>query len=200
MTKQAFLTALRIGLRGLPAMDIDERISFYAEMIDDRMEDGCSEEEAVAAIGSPEEIAARIIAETPFTRLVKEKIRPNRRLTAWEIILLVLGFPLWFSLLIAAVAVLFSLYVSLWAVIVSLWAVFVALVASALGVLVGGIVMLCIGHTFSGLACIAAALVCGGLSIPAFFGCKAVSKGILWLTKQLALTIKKCFMTKEAAQ
>ena len=47
MNKEEFLSELRTKLSGLPQEDIEERISFYSEMIDDRMEDGISEEEAV---------------------------------------------------------------------------------------------------------------------------------------------------------
>ena len=47
MNKQEFLAQLRKGLSGLPKEDIDERLTFYSEMIDDRMEDGIPEETAV---------------------------------------------------------------------------------------------------------------------------------------------------------
>lgn len=200
MTKSEFLASLRTSLSGLPQSDVEERIGFYAEMIDDRMEDGLSEEEAVAAIGSVEEIAAQIVADTPWTRLVSVKMNANRRLPVWEIVLLILGAPIWLSLLIAVFAVALSLYVVLWSVVVSLWSVFVALTASALGVLVGGVILFCYGHPLSGLACIAAALVCGGLAIFAFFGCVAATKGGGWLTKKTTLFIKRCFMRKEAVK
>ena len=49
MGKQEFLAQLRKGLQGLPQEDIEERLTFYSEMIDDRMEEGLSEEEAVSA-------------------------------------------------------------------------------------------------------------------------------------------------------
>ena len=55
MNKQEFLSRLRKQLRGLE--DREERVTFYSEMIDDRMEDGLSEEEAVAAVGSLENFA-----------------------------------------------------------------------------------------------------------------------------------------------
>ena len=51
MTKQEFLLNLRKGLLGLPPQDIEERLAFYNEMIEDRIEDGLSEEEAVAEMG-----------------------------------------------------------------------------------------------------------------------------------------------------
>ena len=53
MNKQAFLERLRKALSGLPPKEQEERITFYSEMIDDRMEEGLSEEEeAVASIGT----------------------------------------------------------------------------------------------------------------------------------------------------
>lgn len=200
MTKQDFLAALREALTGLPPGDVEERVGFYAEMIDDRMEDGLSEAEAVAAIGSVEEIILQIVDDYPIGKLVKQKISPKRRLNTWEIVLLVVGSPIWLSLLIALFAVLAALYVSLWAVIVSLWAVFASLAGGAVGGLVGGIGCVCGGYVPSGLAMVAAALVCGGLSIFAFFGCKAATKGTARLTKKMVLAIKKACMRKEAAQ
>ena len=124
MNKQEFLAQLRKGLTGLPKDDIEERLTFYGEMIEDRIEEGLSEEEAISEIGSVGEIAAQTIADTPLAKIAKERIRTKGRLKAWEIVLLVLGSPIWLSLGIAAAAVILALYVSLWSVIVSLWAVF----------------------------------------------------------------------------
>ena len=42
MSKQAFLARLRKELSGLPKDDIEERLAFYEEMIDDRTEEGLS--------------------------------------------------------------------------------------------------------------------------------------------------------------
>ena len=38
MHKQEFLAQLRKGLSGMPQDDIEERLVFYSEMVDDRME------------------------------------------------------------------------------------------------------------------------------------------------------------------
>ena len=46
MNKQEFLNQLRSGLNGLPHEEIEERVMFYSEMIDDRVEEGLSEEDA----------------------------------------------------------------------------------------------------------------------------------------------------------
>jgi len=199
MHKQEFLMQLRNGMCGLPQKDMEERLTFYSEMIEDRMEEGLSEEEAVSAVGSVEEIVAQVAADIPLTKIAKERIKPKRRLSAVEITLLVLGSPLWLSLAIAAVAVILSLYISLWAVMISLWAVFVSFAACSIGGVLACVVFALGGNGASGVAALAAGFVCAGLSIFLFYGCKAATKGVLILTKKTAIWIKNCFIKKEEA-
>lgn len=196
MNKQEFLLNLRESLSGLPQDETEERLSFYSEMIDDRIEDGLSEEDAIIEIGSTEEIVSQIIADIPITKLVKERINRKRKIGAWEIVLLVLGAPIWISLLISLFAVILSLYVSLWSVIISLWAVFVSVIACAIGGIIAGIIFAVFSSNLTGIAMIGAGIVCGGLAIFAFFGCRAASKGMLLLTKRIAIGIKNCFVKK----
>lgn len=197
MNKSEFLLGLTENLMPLPREEIEDRLNYYSEMIDDRMEDGLTEEEAVAELGCVEDIAAQIVSDIPLTKLVKEKIKPKKRLAAWEIILLILGSPVWLSLLIAAVAVLLSLYVVLWSVIISLWAVFVSLVACVFGGIAAGTVFALNGYGLTGFAVIGTGITCAGLSIFLFFGCKAATKGIILLTKKITLGIKRRFIGKE---
>lgn len=199
MSKQEFLEQLRKGLSGLPKDDIEERLTFYDEMIEDRMEEGLSEEEAVLKAGSVDDITSQIVADIPLTKIAKERIKTKRRLKAWEIVLLALGSPIWLSLGIAAVAVIFALYVALWAVIISLWAVFGSLIGCALAGITAGIVFACMGNVFSGIAMIGASCVCLGLSIFMFYGCRAATKGAVLLAKKFVLWIKNCFIKKEEA-
>lgn len=200
MTKLEFILALNERLSGMPKSEITERLEFYSEMIDDRIEEGLSEAEAVADIGSVEDIAAQIVAETPLIKIAKEKLKPKRHFKAWEIVLLALGSPIWLSLLIAAFAVMLSLYASVWAIIISLWSVFAAFLGCTVGGIVGGICIAIFENPTVGIALMGAALVCAGLSIFSFFGCKAATKGILLLTKKAALVIKGLFLKKEKAQ
>ena len=199
MCKQDFLAELRKGLSGLPQDDIEERLTFYGEMLEDRMEEGLSEEEAVSAIGSVEEIVRQTVADIPLAKIAKERIKPKRRLKAWEIVLLVLGSPIWFSLGIAAVALIFALYVSLWAVIISLWAVFGALALCAVGSVPACIILFARGGGVSGFAILSAGFVCAGLSVFLFCGCKEASRGILMLTKKITIWTKNRFIGKEEA-
>lgn len=199
MNKQEFLARLGKGLSGLPKDDIDERLTFYSEMIDDRMEDGIPEETAIGEIGTVDEIVAQAIADIPLGKLVKEKITPKKKLKAWEIVLLALGSPIWLSLAIALLSVILSLYVVLWSLLISLWAVFVSVAACGLAGTAAGAYFAVSGNGLTGIAVIGAGIVCAGLAIFMFFGCKAASKGILFLTEKLAIGIKNGFIKKEGA-
>lgn len=167
MTKREFLEVLG---KALPPAERQERLLFYSEMIDDRVEEGMSEEEAVAQIG---DISAILADAKPAKQKRKYKV--------WEIVLLAVGSPIWVSLLIAAVAIVFSLYVSLWAIVVALWAVFAALVGCAPGCTIGGCALMGV-NAASGLALIAAAMVCAGLAILLFYACKAATGAMVKLT------------------
>ena len=139
MTKLRFLAALEDRLSGLPKEEVQERLRFYSEMIDDRMEEGIPEEEAVAAVGKVDEIAEQVVADVPLVKLVGEKVKPHRKLKTWEIVLLAVGSPLWASLLLAAASVVISLYAALWSIIAALWTVFGSMIACALAGVGAGI-------------------------------------------------------------
>ena len=199
MTKLKFLLSLNEKLSGLPQKDVEERLGFYSEMIEDRMEEGLTEEEAVAAVGSVDEIAEQILADIPLTKIAVENMKPKRRFKTWEIVLLILGSPLWVSLLVAAFAVGLAAYAVLWAAIASLWAVFASVVACAFGGWVAGVGFLIGGNTVTGVAMIGAGFVCGGLSVFLFFGCKNLTKWTAVLAKKAVLWLKKRLIGKEAA-
>ena len=196
MNKQEFLEELRKALSGVPQDDVEERLSFYGEMIDDRMEEGASEEEAVDGIGPVEDVAAQMISEIPLTKIVREKITPKRSLRGGEILLIVLGFPLWFPLLIAFFAVCLALYIVLWALDIALWAVWIALGACALAGMVAMVVYFIQGVPVPAVAALGCALFCAGIAIFLFRGCIAATKGIARLTKKIALGIKKKIIRK----
>ena len=169
MKKKQFLSALQKKLSGLPKLEVEESLNFYSEMIDDRMEEGYVEDDAVSAVGSVDEISAQIIADTPLVKIAKERVKPNRRLKTWEIVLLILGSPIWLSLLIAGVAVIFSIYAVALSLIVSLWAIFVALGACAIAGVVAGISFVIRGYGVAGVAVISVSVLCAGLAIFLFF-------------------------------
>ena len=189
MNKKEFLRALQEKLSALPRADAQERLIFYSEMIDDRMEEGLSEAEAVASLGSVERIAGQILGDIPAGK--KTAPAPTRRMKTWETVLLVLGSPVWIPLLIAALAVVFSLYITVWSVIISFWAVFASLAGCALGLTLGGLGFALLHSRLAGIAMLGAGIFCAGLSLFAFYGCLAVTKGAALLTKKTANTLTR---------
>ncbi len=183
MNKEQFLIELASALAGLPEEDIEKSLEYYSEMIDDRIEEGLSEEAAVAEVGSIDEIRAQIIKDTPLPKIIKERVKPKRSFRGWEIAVIIIGFPLWFPLLISAAAVIFSVYVTLWSVIVAFFAVDIAFFAAALAGILASLPIFIIGNAASGLFLIGAGLLCAGFGILWLFLCIGTVKGMVWLTK-----------------
>lgn len=69
MTRAKFLNDLYHHLYGLTQEQAEQHLTYYAEMLADRMEEGMSEEEAVAGMEDVETIARRIMEEEglPYT-------------------------------------------------------------------------------------------------------------------------------------
>ncbi len=196
MNKNEFLAALRAGLDGLPQGDIDNYGEYYAEMIDDRVEDGLTEQEAVADIGELDAILQQILGDASLTQLVRVRAKRARALTAWEIILLILGSPIWLPLGITAIAVAIMLYIVAWALIVSLYAVDLSLAAAWLCLWVN--IFICIAAANSGAAVFSfgIGLACAGLAVLSFFGFNQITKSLVALSKKLMHKIKVSFILK----
>ncbi len=193
MTKSEFLAELRNGLESCPEQEREERITFYDEMISDLMEEGYSEEDAVGKIGNPGEIAANIMEDIPLSVLVKQRIKPRRTLKGWEILLIILGFPIWFSLGIAAIAVIFSIYAVMWSLVLALYAVDLAFAVSAIGCFIYGFM----GFSwFSGLFCAGTGIFLAGAAAMLFVGCIVFTKFMVRMTKSVCIGIKNLFIKK----
>ena len=193
MNKRAFLTELGKRLSGVSKQDAIERLNFYSEMIDDRIEEGLSEEEAVKAIGSIDEIVETIKSEVKTTHTRETK----RNLCGWEIALLIIGSPLWIALAIIAVAVAISLYAALWSIVVSVWAAFISLAVAAPAGVIGGAVLCFTSSAAVGFSLIGAGILCAGLGIFLFFASLIATKGAALFTKITALAILGIFRKKE---
>lgn len=73
MTKIEFLEQLEASLRGINIVDRVRSLDYFSEMIDDAIESGMSEADAVASLGGVDEIAQRIAEEAPESPLRAEK-------------------------------------------------------------------------------------------------------------------------------
>ncbi|MBQ9030213.1 MAG: DUF1700 domain-containing protein [Parasporobacterium sp.] len=197
MSKETFLKTLREKLSFLPQEDLEERLAFYGEMIDDRIEEGMTEEEAAAAIGTAEEIAEQVMSEIPLSKLVIKKMKPKRKLRTWEIVLLALGSPVWIPLLAAAAVVLICVYAVIWTIVICIYAVTVSFAGGAVLSVPGAVQYISRGNLPGAVFVLGAGIFLAGLSILMIFVSIWITKKAAKITSRLLLWIKSLFIRKE---
>lgn len=195
MTKYDFLNALRKELAGMKAEDIEKSVQFYSELIDDSMENGQTEEEAVASLGSLEDIVRQICSENEPEEDTAVEPEMNaeqtettyRKLTTLEIILLIVTIPVWGGLLIGILGV----YISLWGVVIGLYATAGSLTVAGIAAAVSA------PFIHAGLAVIlmqiGVGLLMTGISIPFFMLDNMISKLLVLLVKWTIHSVRELF-------
>lgn len=203
MNKQQFLDAIQDKIGVLPPQDRERSLDFYSEIIDDRMEDGLTEEQAVEAVGSVEEVSAQILSEAQLSKA--EPVNIPRKLRGWEIVLLVLGAPLWIPLLAAAamlvlsvILVLLTAYAVLWTGVLVLYTGNLCLAVGTIAGIAGGVFFLTSGRIGPALLAFGMALAFAGLTVLAFFVCNLAAKGVFLLGKYAFRGMKALIIRKGA--
>lgn len=201
MNKQEFLKKLSERLVSLSKEDIDKSLDYYDEIIDDRIEDGLSEEEAVEALGSLDEIVKQILSDSSLSKsVIPDKIAKHKFKT-FEIVLIILGFPLWLPLLATFFVLVLTAYILLWVAVIVLYSVVFAFAATAVGGIAGLIVHIITGGciptviAYSGIF-----LISAGLAVLSFFGVNFITKQVIRLSKAIFIGIKKLFTSKRGEQ
>ena len=197
MNKQEYLEAIRSRISAMPADDVNRFMDYYSEMIDDRVEDGLSEGEAVADMGSPDAAVEQILEDMPLTKLVKEKIKPKHELKAWEVVLIVLGSPVWIPLLITALVLLLTLWIVAFALLISFYAVVLSFVAAGIGGLICAIPLFNANSPYTAVLMLGAALIGIGIAILFVVSVKPVTVGIFKVCKASVNGIKRMFVKEK---
>ena len=200
MTKSEFLEELKCRLSELPDYEIEKTVSFYAECIDDRIEEGMTEEEAVSALGNIDDIVNGILIDTPLPSLVQNKIKVSHKTsknkTLW-MILAICGFPFWFMIGMFLLIMILAVYISIWSVIIALFAIVFSFVIGGIGGLISGIIACFTKGPAVGFTIIGISIICIGLFLlllkPMFWICKKLIK----LTGLFLRKIKSLFMRKK---
>lgn len=197
MNKTDFLVALRSKLGKLPGYEVEQSIAFYAEMIDDRMEDGMSEQDAVAALGPVQEIATHIITEMPpIPKAIAKADTGSRTL---NIVLLAVFSPFWVPIALTLAITAFAIYLSIWLVILSLWLTIIALILCAPLGIAALIWCTFTGFPLSGLWIFGTGMTVAGIGLFAFLGMSEINKSLVQLTRSFSAWLKGLFTRKGAA-
>ena len=182
MRKNEFINELKSRLRGYPKDVVQNAVNYYSECIDDAVEDGRSESEAVRALGDMDEIVRNTLKDVPLTKLVKERVKTNHKLSGFEILILILGFPLWFPLLIV------------WSVILAFAITAIALLIGGLGVALTSAGAFMTGAVGAGVFTIGGGLACFGASLILLGFVPLLAKGGISIGKWFLLGVKRLFV------
>lgn len=163
--------------------EIHQLINYYDEIIQDLMEDGYSEIEAVAKLGSPRKLAKEAAG------IQEVEIEIPRRFNPFVIVMLIIGFPLWGSLLLTAVLLLLSFYLVIWCVpfttaVFGVTAVFAGIVSAVFSPLVMG------GALFMGVTQLGIGTLFFGLGILSLVLTYSISGFFLRVTKKTSIAFK----------
>ncbi len=188
MNKEEFLRELEKALASAPAAEREKTLDFYSELIDDMVEEGGTEEEAVAGLGKIDDIAKDAVNEIPVTVFVKDKVK-KRKIAPMTIALIIMASPIWAPILISAAAAVFSIYITVWAVIAALFAVFAGFAAGApLGIAEAGF-MAFSGNIPDAIFVFGCALILAGAAIYLFYlavlTAKATIRATAWTMRKL---------------
>lgn len=104
MTEKEYLDALNKALKWLPKPEKEICFNYAREMIEDRIENGLTETEAVAQLETPQQMAKAFLEDRGSLKF-KFSLPINSAMT---VILLILGFPLWGALLLAGLMILLA--------------------------------------------------------------------------------------------
>lgn len=112
MTKNDFIKDLAAALTSYGVSDAANTIDYYDELIDDRIEGGETEAAVIASLETPHQIASQLADQFQPTQVQHKRMSPVLLVTL--VVLLVLGSPLWGSLLLTAIVLLVVGYLLLW--------------------------------------------------------------------------------------
>jgi len=197
MNRQEYLDEIKDKLLGLSEEDIDKALDFYMEAIDDRIDDGLTEEQAIKAVGTSDEVAEQILMDTPLPKLVSATVKPQRKLKAWEIILIVLGAPVWIPIAIALLSVALAVFITLFALMFALAAVLIGFVISGIALLIMAVIAVFAGGAGTALLKFAVGLVAIGVGILLFIPVKAAVLWLIELCGRFFKWIKKQFVKRK---
>ena len=204
MNKDSFLETLKKRLAAFPEGEVETICAYYAEMIDDRVEEGMTEEEAVAALGNFDRLVEESLANLPLSVLMKAKVNESKKRSDHKglwITLAILGSPLWLCLLLAFLMLLVSIYICIGAFLISAYVVLGSLVLSGVVSVIMGGIFLFVRSVPVGICLLGAGLILAGLGCLLVGPVQKFAKWLMQISLRIFRYLKSWFMpNKEAAQ
>ena len=202
MNKAEYLNQLSERLRHLPGVEVERLLNYYDEMIQDRVEDGASEEDAVLSIGSVEDAVNAAMYETSIPTLMKVRFKESKEKasskTLW-MVLLILGAPIWLPLVAVFFSVCLILYCAIWLLVLSAYLIEISFALTAVVGVISSAANLARLSIPLGLSLLGVALVAAAIAMLLFRPLIGVAKALMKGTVLFVMKVKSIFIRKEVA-
>lgn len=195
MNKAEFLKELAADLHRMQDAEKNKFTNYYEEMIADYTENGISEEDAVKKIGDPKKIAEELLNEYDSIQ-IKLPSTGSKILNA---ALIIIGFPLWGSILLAVVLMILSAYILLWCIPFITGVGCIGLFTSSLIGIIGSPFIMARGIS-AGIMQLGAGVALTGISILLGMVTIILSKKFVIITKNFSNRMISLFRRKVVAQ
>lgn len=194
MSREEYLRVLSRELRRLPKDEYEKAMDYYVEYFEEAGPE--KEQEIIADLGEPKEVAAQIIMDAAMERMDKPQKSMRRGLsTIWMVFLAVCAAPIALPLAIGILAVAGGVLLAAAAVLVSALVLVAGAFAAGVVSVVGGIILMFSPHLASAAAITGMGLAVIGLSVlGAFLLCmlfKWTVKGIRAMFRRIMRRRKK---------
>lgn len=186
MNKQQFFSFLQHEIRSLPRGEQEKVIFYYREIIDDSMEEGLTEEEAVARLGSMNDLVREIFISSDERR--RASIPTGRKV--WISVLLALGFPIWGSIILVLLCLVLCAFILVFVPIIVLGSLALAFFLAGIWAIVGSPFMM-LAAAPAGIVQLGGGIAVLGLSILSAVGLGYTVKGVKQACASLWRFVKK---------
>ena len=183
MKKDEFMSKLDKALENITEQEKIEILAYYQEIIDDKIDSGLDEDDAVRSVGTVEEIISQVLVEET------EKPQASKGYNKRLLIVLIAGAPLWIPLILATLSVIVSVYVSAWAIVVSLCATELSLIVASPLSIISSFVIMFTDNLATGFLTLGASIFALGIVLIAFVPIVKLVKYSMNLTKKSVILI-----------
>jgi len=194
VNKIDFLLQLKDALNKahVPQSEVHDAAQFYAECVDERIEEGATEAEAVEGLGSIDSIVEGIVADLPQAFRGIGRLDSGNK--ALKVILLLLTFPVWGSVLVFLALVAASLVVVLWSLLAAMAAFWIACIAAGLAGIASLVHGVANGAGQAGALGFGIGIALSGLAVVLLPLMVYVCRWLVFATVRFSLWVSKPFM------
>lgn len=194
MSREEYLRALSRELRRLPKDEYEKAMDYYVEYFEEAGPE--KEQEIIADLGAPKDVAAQIIMDAAMERMNKPQKSMRKGLsTVWIVVLAVCAAPIALPIAIGVLTMAGSVLVMVGALLLCALILEAGAVAAGVVAVVGGIVLV-FSHPLSALTVTGMGLFIIGISILGAFALCLIFK---WTVKMIQALIRRIMRRRKKA-